>query len=164
MSDTIIIKSPFGELRARWEDETLNKIVFGSYVPFEGEVVAVDRVPEHAEYDVACLLAYFRGETEALSPLRCVPDGSSFQMKVWEATLDIPYGRTASYGEVAERIGMDPSASRAVGAALNQNPLPLIVPCHRIVSASGDLTGFGGGLPWKRALLGMEMPQIVLAL
>ena len=85
-------------------------------------------------------------------------------MNVWRTTLVVPYGETVSYGEIAERIGQDVTASRAVGMALNKNPLPLIVPCHRVVGSSGDLTGFRGGLAWKRALLGLEMPQLSLVL
>lgn len=81
--------------------------------------------------------------------------GTEFQRAVWNALLEIPYGATRTYGEVAASIGK-PGAMRAVGAASGANPLPLIVPCHRVVAAGGKLGGFGGGLPLKRRLLAME--------
>ena len=83
------------------------------------------------------------------------PQGSEFQQQVWLELLRIPYGATMSYGEIARRLG-DPSASRAVGAANGRNPLPIVVPCHRVIGADGSLTGFGGGLPVKRFLLDHE--------
>ena len=82
-------------------------------------------------------------------------DTSLFRRAVWEATRAIPYGQTRSYGEVARRIGK-PGASRAVGQALAKNPLPIVVPCHRVIGKDGDLTGFEGGLELKKSLLQME--------
>jgi methylated-DNA-[protein]-cysteine S-methyltransferase len=97
---------------------------------------------------------YFAGERREFSlPLR--PVGTPFQKIVWSALRSIPYGATVSYGELARRIGR-PSASRAVGAANGANPLPIIVPCHRIIGADRSLTGFGGGLETKRFLLAHE--------
>jgi methylated-DNA-[protein]-cysteine S-methyltransferase len=81
--------------------------------------------------------------------------GSDFQRAVWEALMDIPYGETRSYGEIAKTIGQ-PQAARGVGAANAANPIALIVPCHRVIGADGSLTGYGGGLPLKRALLAHE--------
>jgi methylated-DNA-[protein]-cysteine S-methyltransferase len=81
--------------------------------------------------------------------------GSSFERSIWEAMARIPYGETVSYGALAKEAG-DPAAARAVGVACNRNPIPLIVPCHRVVGADGALVGFGGGLPLKRALLDFE--------
>lgn len=81
--------------------------------------------------------------------------GSEFQMAVWNALLDIPYGETRSYGQIAKAIGQ-PKAARAVGLANNQNPLPIIVPCHRVIGASGKLTGYGGGVQRKKWLLDHE--------
>jgi methylated-DNA-[protein]-cysteine S-methyltransferase len=81
------------------------------------------------------------------------PRGTPFQLAVWQALRAIPCGETISYGELAARLG---SAARAVGAANGANPLPIIVPCHRVIGADGSLTGFGGGLPIKRALLELE--------
>jgi methylated-DNA-[protein]-cysteine S-methyltransferase len=81
--------------------------------------------------------------------------GSVFERRVWEALLAIPFGSTTSYGELARRLG-DPRATRAVGAANGKNPIPIIVPCHRVIGADGDLTGFGGGIERKRWLLAHE--------
>ena len=78
-----------------------------------------------------------------------------FQLRVWKALMDIPYAQTISYGQLASRIGQ-PSASRAVGLANGSNPLPIVVPCHRVIGADGQLTGYGGGLPIKRRLLALE--------
>jgi methylated-DNA-[protein]-cysteine S-methyltransferase len=97
---------------------------------------------------------YFAGERREFSlPLQ--PVGTPFQKTVWSALRSIPYGATVSYGELARRIGR-PSASRAVGAANGANPLPIIVPCHRVIGADRSLTGFGGGLETKRFLLALE--------
>lgn len=158
------IQTPFGKVTAGWADETLATITLGKYVPYEGEVEVVSGFLPDTESIVEGLLAYFTGEGDSLSEVARIPDGTPFQRSVWKATLEVPYGQTASYGQLAERIGEDTTASRAVGMALNQNPLPLIVPCHRVVSATGDLTGFASGLEWKRALLGLETPQYSLAL
>ncbi len=98
--------------------------------------------------------AYFAGElTEFDLPL--APRGTPFQLSVWRALCRIPYGETVSYGAIAQTIGR-PSASRAVGAANGANPLPIVVPCHRVIGSTGKLTGFGGGLDTKAALLGLE--------
>ena len=100
------------------------------------------------------LKAYFAGRLKAFD-LPLVPEGTAFQRKVWRALQTIPYGKTLSYGELARRI-RQPTASRAVGAANGQNPIPVIIPCHRVIGANGSLTGFGGGLPIKRQLLALE--------
>jgi methylated-DNA-[protein]-cysteine S-methyltransferase len=87
------------------------------------------------------------------------PLGTEFQRAVWTRLCEIPYGETISYGELARRIG-NPNAARAVGAANGANPLPIVVPCHRVIGSSGALTGFGGGLPVKQALLKLEADTI----
>lgn len=102
----------------------------------------------------AQLHAYFAGELECFQ-LPLAPHGTAFQRSVWDALGEIPYGTTTSYSELAARIGR-PSACRAVGAANGRNPLPVIVPCHRVVGAAGGLTGYGGGLERKRLLLALE--------
>ncbi|MDG4790907.1 methylated-DNA--[protein]-cysteine S-methyltransferase [Micromonospora sp. WMMD1102] len=99
--------------------------------------------------------AYFAGElTEFALPLS-VRRGSEFERAVWTEMSKIPYGETRTYGQLAAAVG-DPGAARAVGVACNRNPIPVIVPCHRIVGAGGKLVGFGGGLPRKRQLLELE--------
>jgi methylated-DNA-[protein]-cysteine S-methyltransferase len=97
---------------------------------------------------------YFAGTRHSFS-LPLAPRGTPFQLSVWRALQAIPYGETLSYGELARRIHL-PGAARAVGLANGANPLPIIVPCHRVIGADGSLTGFGGGLPIKRALLSLE--------
>jgi methylated-DNA-[protein]-cysteine S-methyltransferase len=88
--------------------------------------------------------------------LTAVPQGGSdFERGVWQAMTQIPFGETVSYGSIAKKLG-DPGAARAVGLACNSNPIPLIIPCHRVIGADGALVGFGGGLPLKRALLDFE--------
>jgi methylated-DNA-[protein]-cysteine S-methyltransferase len=98
---------------------------------------------------------YFEGQSVEF-PDRLEYDGSTpFRRRVWEATRRIPYGETRTYGEIAREAG-SPGAARAVGHALGQNPLPIVVPCHRVIGSDGSLTGFGGGLEMKEKLLEME--------
>jgi len=100
------------------------------------------------------LTAYFAGRmTEFDLPLAM--QGTEFQRRVWSALREIPYGETCSYGELARAIGK-PAAVRAVGAANGRNPIAIVVPCHRVIGASGKLVGYGGGLPMKQMLLGLE--------
>ncbi len=101
---------------------------------------------------------YFAGERREFD-IEIAPDGTEFQMQVWTALRSIPYGRTASYGEIAARIGR-PRAVRAVGGANNANPISIIVPCHRVIGADGSLTGYGGGLGTKATLLALESPGV----
>ncbi|MEZ5810143.1 MAG: methylated-DNA--[protein]-cysteine S-methyltransferase [Rhizobiaceae bacterium] len=99
--------------------------------------------------------AYFAGElTEFDLPIGF--HGSAFENAVWRALCDIPYGVTVSYGDIARAIGEDVAASRAVGIANGRNPLPIVVPCHRVIGADGTLTGFGGGLATKQFLIDLE--------
>src|SRR5690349_23265896 len=106
------------------------------------------------------LRAYFAGELEIFD-LALAPEGTPFQQKVWSELCQIPYGETISYGELARRIG-NPNASRAVGLANGSNPIPIIIPCHRVIGSNGKLTGYGGGLDIKEKLLGLERRQLRL--
>ena len=100
------------------------------------------------------LREYFSGDRQVFDlPLKL--NGTEFQVSVLKALQEIPYGQTTSYGEIARRIGR-PKAVRAVGAANGRNPIPIVVPCHRVIGSTGDLTGFGGGLDTKEALLRLE--------
>lgn len=101
------------------------------------------------------LRAYFAGDLAALDAIEVRTGGTDFQRRVWAELRRIPAGATISYGELAARIGA-PTASRAVGLANGANPIPIVVPCHRVIGASGKLTGFGGGLPRKQWLLAHE--------
>ena len=103
----------------------------------------------------SALSAYFEGELHTLDEILCAPDGTPFQQSVWSALRAIPAGRTMSYGGLAERLG-NPKAVRAVGLANGANPIPIVIPCHRVIGADGSLTGYGGGLERKRWLLAHE--------
>lgn len=117
------------------------------------DALASDAVPQ--------LQAYFTGERFDFD-LPLAPQGTPFQQAVWQALCTIPYGETATYGDIAQRLG-NPNAVRAVGAANGQNPLAIVVPCHRIIGHDGTLTGYAGGLERKAALLALERkhcPQV----
>jgi methylated-DNA-[protein]-cysteine S-methyltransferase len=104
------------------------------------------------------LAAYFAGELNNFE-LKLAPKGTDFQRSVWQALTEIPYGETWSYGQLASHI-QRPKASRAVGAANGVNPIPVIIPCHRVIGSTGKLTGFGGGLETKKFLLSLESNAI----
>jgi len=149
-----LVDSPVGELLLAGDDTGLKLINFqtGRHRVRPRSVWTMDRRP--FEEAVRQLRAYFEGDLKTFD-LELVPDGTSFQLGVWRALREVPYGETISYGELARRIG-NPHASRAVGAANGRNPLPIVVPCHRVVGGDGSLTGYGGGLHIKRALLDLE--------
>ena len=100
---------------------------------------------------------YFRGERREFD-LPLAPEGPEFQQRVWQRLLRIQYGATTTYGALAQSLG-NPNASRAVGLANGSNPIPIVIPCHRVIGANGALTGFGGGLPIKSALLELEREE-----
>jgi len=119
------------------------------------------RLAEDWQYDetsfntvIQQLSEYFAGKRQEFD-LKIAPKGTVFQTRVWQELQKIPFGQTASYGEIAARIG-NSKASRAVGMANSKNPIPIIVPCHRIIGKDGSLTGFGGGLEVKQQLLKLE--------
>lgn len=109
---------------------------------------------------LAQLAAYFAGELREFD-LSLDVRGTPFQRAVWAAVARVPYGATCAYGDIARAIGQ-PAAVRAVGLANGANPLPIVIPCHRVIGANGALTGYGGGLPTKRALLALECGQPIL--
>ncbi|HEY6326812.1 MAG TPA: methylated-DNA--[protein]-cysteine S-methyltransferase [Candidatus Cybelea sp.] len=100
------------------------------------------------------LSEYFRGERRVFD-LALEPHGSPFEQQVWMKLLDVPYGATTSYGAIAAVLGLT-NGARAVGNANGSNPIPIVIPCHRVIGSDGSLTGYGGGLPLKRALLELE--------
>jgi methylated-DNA-[protein]-cysteine S-methyltransferase len=106
------------------------------------------------------LRAYFEGELREFD-LPLAPEGTEFQMRVWQSLRAIPYGETISYGQLAARLG-NPKASRAVGLANGSNPIPIIIPCHRVIGSDGSLVGYGGGLENKKILLALESRQRAL--
>lgn len=143
-----LIDSPVGLLTLRAEDGALTAILFGDQ---RTGLPGSDQVLDQAEAE---LKEYFAGERKKFTvPVRLT--GTEFQKKVWAALEEIPYGGTATYGEIAARIG-SPKACRAVGTANHHNPVPIIVPCHRVIGAGGSLTGYGGGLEVKAYLLTLE--------
>jgi methylated-DNA-[protein]-cysteine S-methyltransferase len=152
-----MIDSPIGTLTLIADDDALTEVRF----PGEGAAhdLTTDRVVDAVDHPVlrqaaAELDEYFAGHRVDFDvPLD--PRGTDFQLAAWQALRTIPYGETVSYGEQAKRLG-DPGKARAVGAANGRNPLPIIVPCHRVVGANGHLTGFGGGIETKAWLLDHE--------
>lgn len=106
------------------------------------------------------LRAYFNGKLRRFD-LPLDPQGTPFQLRVWKELQKIPYGETQSYLQIAQAIGK-PTGSRAVGMANGRNPIPIVIPCHRVIGASGKLVGFGGGLPTKQRLLLLENPEFRL--
>ena len=149
--------TPLGRLLLAGTAESLKYTVFEQSagtdkhdVPKEDWELNADCFREH----VRQLRAYFAGDLKTFD-LPVAGDGTDFQKKVWAALLDIPYGETATYGEIATSIGQ-PTASRAVGMANGRNPISIIVPCHRIIGTSGKLVGYGGGLDRKQTLLNIE--------
>lgn len=147
-----VVESPIGPLRLVADDEGLRAVEFD---PFEGEPGERDDEAPLLVETARQLAAYFAKElTEFDLPLAA--RGTDYQVRVWEALREIPYGTTASYGEIAARLGQVPGASRAVGLANGRNPIPVIVPCHRVIGASGTLTGYAGGLERKKVLLDLE--------
>lgn len=128
--------------------EALEALQDGLRSPLERDDAAFTGVLE-------ALRRYCAGEQKELDFPLDLSAGTPFQRRVWEATRAIPYGRTASYGELAWEVGC-PKGARAIGQAMGSNPLPLFVPCHRVIASDGRLRGFGGGLPLKRRLLDLE--------
>ena len=150
-----VMPSPVGPLTLRWSGSALIGLSF--------DYPAIRTRRRDWARDDACLAPvrdqleeYFRGERKTFDvPL--LFDGSSFQRLVWHALLEIPFGTTTSYGELALRVGRPKwPGAQEVGAALNQNPIAVVAPCHRVIGADGSLTGFGGGLPRKSWLLTHE--------
>ena len=152
--------SPVGPLLLAGDARALTRVYFqGGPHPFTPPR-EWRREAERFEGIMRELAEYFAGERRAFDvPLAM--EGSEFQRSVWRALVEIPYGETISYGELARRVG---SVARAVGLANGANPLPIIVPCHRVIGADGSLTGFGGGLAIKRALLEREGAACVVDL
>ena len=144
-----VVDSPIGPLGLVASESALTSVQFhGGRLRPEGASPVLDEAARQLD-------AYFAGELVAFDlPLEL--HGTDFQRECWLALATIPYGHTVSYGEQARRLGLGNEQARAVGAANGQNPLPLVLPCHRVIGADGSLTGFGGGLHVKRFLLELE--------
>ncbi|MFJ4770167.1 methylated-DNA--[protein]-cysteine S-methyltransferase [Streptomyces uncialis] len=154
MKQHTLIDSPYGPLTLVAADGTLCGVYMTDQRHRPPEESFGDRDPGPFTETARQLDAYFAGElTDFDLPFSL--DGTPFQRSVWAQLLRIPFGETRTYGELAEALG-NPAASRAVGLANGKNPISVIVPCHRVIGANGNLTGYGGGLPRKRRLLDFE--------
>jgi len=152
-------------MTTRWMDTPLGGLRLHVHA---GLLTAIDfdAAPQRERVDNAVLddaerqlTEYFAGERMAFD-LPLASEGSEFQKKVWAELRRIPYGETATYGDIARRLGYEPVISRAVGVANASNPLPIVVPCHRVIGSDGKLTGYAGGIDRKRALLELEQPGL----
>lgn len=160
------IESPVGPLRLVGSDAGLAGVLWEKQDPAASGFALEREDARHPVLQQAAkeLREYFAGARREFS-VALDFTGTEFQNKVWRALQSIPFGETRSYGALAAQIGA-PNASRAVGAANGRNPIPIILPCHRVIGSSGSLTGFGGGLPMKKQLLAHELArdQLPLAL
>ena len=152
--------SPVGLLRVVGNGEAVTRIEFSPFRPGDGRPLG-DRADDHPLLveTVRQLAAYFARDLKEFD-LPLAPTGSDFQHRVWAELARIPWGETASYGQIAHRLGHTNAASRAVGLANGRNPIPIVVPCHRVVGAAGSLTGYGGGLHRKQTLLELEQDAL----
>lgn len=155
----VVVDSPVGRLYLAATDEGLTHVLFVAQMDGQPRAVpgtgAAARIVRETKRQLA---DYFAGRRQEFDvPL--APDGTAFQRAVWKALAEVPYGQTISYAELARRMRR-PRAVRAVGAANGANPIPIILPCHRIVGADGTLTGYGGGLETKRRLLSLEGVEV----
>jgi methylated-DNA-[protein]-cysteine S-methyltransferase len=156
-----VLSSPVGDLRIVEHHGAITAIEFE---PFGA---AGDGRPRGSRDDacpvlveaVTQLTAYFAKQRREFD-LPLAPAGTPFQLRVWEQLRGIGWGDTASYGEIAHRLGMTNAASRAVGLANGRNPIPIVIPCHRVIGADGSLTGYAGGLARKQALLELEQDAL----
>jgi methylated-DNA-[protein]-cysteine S-methyltransferase len=153
------VEGPIGELTLIGSDAGLRRVCFPGEALPSGANRSRAALPDVLRQAVAQLEQYFAGERRVFE-LKLALSGTAFQRRVWAALQRIPYGVTTSYGELArslgEELGRDPFGPRAVGAAVGRTPTPIVVPCHRVLGADGSLTGYGGGIERKRALLELE--------
>lgn len=144
-------ETELGKMGIAEEDGKITNVYFSSEsVPASLEIKETELLKEAGRQ----LKEYFSGNLKEFS-LPLAPKGTEFMGKVWSALCKIPYGKTATYKEIAESIG-NSKACRAVGLANNRNPIPIIIPCHRVIGANGSLTGYAGGLDMKKRLLDLE--------
>ncbi len=154
------MESPVGPLRIVAHGGAITAIEFSPYRPPAGRPLGErDDDDPLLRRAVEQLTAYFARDLKEFD-LPLDPRGSVFQRRVWDELLGVGYGETATYGEIAHRLGKTNAASRAVGLANSQNPIPIVIPCHRIIGANGTLTGYAGGLERKQILLGIEQEAL----
>ena len=155
-----VIDSPVGPLRLVEHNDALTAIEFSPFRDADGR----PRGPRQDDHPVLVetarqLAAYFDRDLKEFD-LPLAPVGSDFQQRVWTQLQGIGWGETASYGEIAHRLGMTNAASRAVGLANGRNPIPIVIPCHRVIGSNGTLTGYAGGLERKQLLLSLETDSL----
>ena len=155
-----VTDSPVGELRLVERDDAITAIEFAPFRDGDGRVRG-EREDEHPVLVEAVrqLAAYFARDLKEFD-LPLAPVGTDFQRRVWQELCEIGYGDTSSYGELAHRLGKTNAASRAVGLANGRNPIPIVIPCHRVIGANGTLTGYAGGLDRKQKLLELEQDAL----
>ncbi len=156
-----VMDSPVGELRiAEWHG-SVSAIEFTPWRPPADGRPLGDRDDSHPVLAEAVrqLTAYFNRELTVFD-LPLAPQGTEFQQRVWKELQLIGFGETASYGEIAHRLGHTNAASRAVGVANGRNPIPIVIPCHRVIGADGSLTGYAGGMSRKQTLLELEQDAL----
>ncbi len=154
------MESPVGKLRLAADDAGLRELRFAGGLEAAGVDARRHDGPAPLTEAIRQLRAYFAAELRTFD-LPLAPQGTPFQLRVWQQLREIPWGETISYGELATRIG-NPKASRAVGLANGANPIAIIVPCHRVIGSNGKLTGYGGGLKIKEFLLALERSDALL--
>lgn len=147
-----IYKTPIGHITIVENGTAITHIHFGELDDLQS--YGTDRSTQLLEMAFTQLSEYFSGSRTVFDLPLC-PAGTEFQQKVWRALLEVPYGETRTYGEIAARVG-SPKASRAVGMANHHNPIAIVIPCHRIIGKNGTLTGYAGGLAIKQSLLQLE--------
>ncbi len=157
--DEAFLESPIGTCRITANDTGVSGIQFLDEAP-SIEIQDSGKTTPHLQQALEELRKYFAGTLTTFS-CALAPEGTDFQKRVWTRLSHIPFGTTKSYGQIAQEIGQ-PTASRAVGGANNRNPIPIIVPCHRVIGASNALVGFGGGL-WRKQWM-LEHEGIALPL
>ena len=140
-----VVVDPFGIVTELWTDDRADELHSKSGYKLDSDAVSTARIQ---------VQEYAEGKRTTFN-LELRPAGTDFQRTVWNQLLQIPYGETRSYGELAIMVG-NPKASRAVGSANGSNPISIIIPCHRVIGSTGKLTGYGGGLPMKQKLLALE--------
>lgn len=150
-------QSPFGKLLITGNQTAIATLTFpNKTILADDPATDKDLIRDASPFKDVCkqLDLYFNGKLESFD-LPLAPRGTDFQLSVWTELMNIPYGQTTSYGAIARNL-KNPKAMRAVGSANGRNPIPIIIPCHRVIGSDGSLTGFGGGLPTKTFLLELE--------
>ena len=152
------IVTKFGTVRICWHEETVMNVVFGPYDPEDCRTTLRRFLPPHpvGQELIAKFMRYFRGKPASVDMALPPKVGTDSQRKVWTALTEIPFGSFETYGDLAARLGLPASQARSVGNTVAQNPLPIVYPCHRVVAATGALTGFSVDPLWKKALLQHE--------